>query len=69
MFSEKSPLSFEPVKVFLGVDGIIYIMGISHETIAKLISAEYEKSGVKGEQYARIKRLNQPKKRALGVGD
>src|SRR5947209_87703 len=35
----------------------VYIMGISHETTAKLISAEYEKSGVKGEQY--IKKIIQ----------
>lgn len=47
----------ESVKVFLGIDGFIYIMGISHETIAKLISAEYEKSGVRGEQY--IKKIIQ----------
>ena len=47
----------ESVKVFLGIDGFVYIMGISHETIAKLISAEYEKSGIKGEQY--IKKIIQ----------
>lgn len=55
--SKKAIEVLESVKVFLGIDGFLYIMGISHETIAKLISAEYEKSGIKGEQY--IKKIIQ----------
>jgi len=47
----------ESIKVFLGMDGIIYILGISHDVVSKLIDIEYEKSGVKGEQY--IKKLIQ----------
>jgi hypothetical protein len=48
---------FESIKVFLGIKGFIYIIGLSHETIGKLITAEYEKSGIKGDQY--IKKIIQ----------
>lgn len=48
---------FESTKVFLGIDGFVYIIGLSYETISKLITAQYEKSGVKGEQY--IKKIIQ----------
>jgi len=48
---------FESVKVFLGVDGFIYIIGLSYETISKLITAEYGKSDIKGDQY--IKKIIQ----------
>jgi KAP family P-loop domain/Pentapeptide repeats (8 copies) len=44
---------FESVKVFLGLEGFMYIIGLSHETISKLITAEYQNSGIKGEQYIR----------------
>jgi GTPase SAR1 family protein len=43
----------ESIKVFLGMEGFIYIVGISHDIVTKLIDIEYEKSGVKGEQYIR----------------
>jgi hypothetical protein len=48
---------FESIKVFLGISGFIYIIGLSHETIGKLITAEYEKSGITGEAY--IKKIIQ----------
>jgi hypothetical protein len=48
---------FESVKVFLGVEGFIYVLGLSHETISKLITAEYGKSDIKGDQY--IKKIIQ----------
>jgi KAP family P-loop domain len=44
---------FESVKVFLDIKGFIFIIGLSHETIAKLITAEYKSSGIKGEEYIR----------------
>ena len=31
----------------------MYIIGLSDETISKLITAEYQNSGIKGEQYIR----------------
>lgn len=48
---------FESTKVFLDVEGFIYIIGLSYGTVSKLISAEYEKSDIKGEQY--IKKIIQ----------
>ena len=47
----------ESIKVFLGMEGFIYVIGISHDIVIKLIDIEYEKSGVKGEQY--IKKMIQ----------
>ena len=47
----------ESIKVFLGMEGFIYVIGISHDIVAKLIDVQYEKSGVKGEQY--IKKMIQ----------
>jgi KAP family P-loop domain len=44
---------FESIKVFLDIEGFVFVIGLSHETIAKLITAEYEKSGIKGEEYIR----------------
>ena len=42
---------FESIKVFLNMEGFIYIVGLSHETISKLISAEYKVHDIKGEDY------------------
>jgi hypothetical protein len=47
----------ESIKIFLGMDGFIYVIGISYEIVSKLIDIEYEKSGIKGEQY--IKKIIQ----------
>jgi KAP family P-loop domain len=43
--------------VFLDIPGFVYIIRLSHETIDKLITVEYEKSGITGEQY--IKKIIQ----------
>ena len=43
----------ESIKVFLGMEGFVYILGISHDIVTNLIDIQYEKSGVKGEQYIR----------------
>jgi hypothetical protein len=48
---------FESIKVFLGIEGFIYVIGLSHETVSKLISAEYKASEIKGENY--IKKIIQ----------
>jgi predicted KAP-like P-loop ATPase len=47
----------ESIKVFLGMDGFIYVLGLSHVVVSKLIEIEYEKSGIKGDQY--IKKMIQ----------
>lgn len=44
---------FESIKVFLDIKGFIYVIGLSYETISKLISAAYKESGISGEQYIR----------------
>jgi hypothetical protein len=47
----------ESIKVFLGMDGFIYVLGMSHSIISKLIELQYSKSGVKGDEY--IKKIIQ----------
>jgi GTPase SAR1 family protein len=47
----------ESIKIFLGMEGFIYVLGLSHDIISKLIDLEYKESGVKGEQY--IKKIIQ----------
>lgn len=44
---------FESIKVFLDIKGFVYIIGLSLETISKLISVAYKESGIVGEQYIR----------------
>jgi KAP family P-loop domain len=44
---------FESIKVFLGMEGFIYIVGLSVDTISKLINVAYKDSLVKGEDYIR----------------
>lgn len=44
---------FESIKVFLDIEGFVFVIGLSHETVSKLISTEYKESGVKGEHYIR----------------
>jgi len=39
------------MKVFLDIDGFVFVIGLSHLTVSKLISSEYRDSGIKGEQY------------------
>ena len=48
---------FESIKVFLGIECFIYILGISHGIVSKLIDIEFKKSGIKGEEY--IKKMIQ----------
>ena len=47
----------ESIKVFLGMEGFIYVIGLSQDTVIKLIDIGYKESGVKGEQY--IKKIIQ----------
>jgi uncharacterized protein YjbI with pentapeptide repeats/GTPase SAR1 family protein len=47
----------ESIKVFLGMDGFVYVIGLSHDIVTKLIDIEYKETGVKGEQY--IKKMIQ----------
>jgi GTPase SAR1 family protein len=47
----------ESIKVFLGMEGFVYVIGLSHDIVTKLIDIEYKETGVKGEQY--IKKMIQ----------
>jgi len=47
----------ESIKVFLGMEGFVYVLGLSHDIVAKLIDIEYKETVVKGEQY--IKKIIQ----------
>lgn len=47
----------ESIKVFLDIEGLIYVLGISHKTINQLITYAYKKVGVEGSEY--IKKIIQ----------
>jgi len=47
----------ESIKLFLDIEGFIFIIGLSHKTVTKLISHAYKSTGVKGEDY--IKKIIQ----------
>jgi hypothetical protein len=44
---------FESVKVFLDIEGFIFVIGLSLTTIAKLIEKEYKDADVQGRDYIR----------------
>jgi hypothetical protein len=47
----------ESIKLFLDIEGFVFVIGLSHKTIARLISHAYETTGIKGEDY--IKKIIQ----------
>lgn len=47
----------ESIKVFLDIEGFIYVLGISHKTIDRLITFAYNEVGVQGSDY--IKKIIQ----------
>ncbi len=47
----------ESIKLFLDMEGFVFIIGLSHKTVTKLISYAYKSTGVKGEDY--IKKIIQ----------
>ena len=47
----------ESVKLFLGMNGFIFVVGLSHKTVTHLITQAYKETGVKGEDY--IKKIIQ----------
>lgn len=49
----------EFVKILLGIEGIVYVVGISDRTISRLIDIQYNDTGIKGEEY--IKKIIQVK--------
>lgn len=49
----------ESIKILLGIEGIVYVVGISDRTIQRLIDTQYEGTGIRGEDY--IKKIIQVK--------
>jgi len=47
----------EAVKLFLSMEGFIFVLGLSHKTVTNLITQAYKATGVKGEDY--IKKIIQ----------
>jgi len=48
---------FESVKLFLNMEGFIFVIALSHKTVTQLITQAYKASGVQGEDY--IKKIIQ----------
>jgi predicted KAP-like P-loop ATPase len=48
---------FESIKAFLDIEGFIYVIGLSHETVSKIITQEYNIHGISGDDY--IKKIIQ----------
>ena len=57
MLPKKTLEVLESIKIFLGMEGFVYVLGLSHDIVSKLIDLQYRGSGVKGEQY--IKKMIQ----------
>jgi DNA replication protein DnaC len=47
----------ESIKLFLDVEGFVFVIGLSHKTVTQLITHAYKLTGVKGEDY--IKKIIQ----------
>jgi GTPase SAR1 family protein len=48
---------FESIKVFLGIEGFVYILGLSRTTVSKAIEKVYQDYGIMGDDY--IKKIIQ----------
>jgi len=47
----------ESIKLFLDMEGFIFVIGLSHKTVTQLISQAYQLTGIKGDDY--IKKIIQ----------
>ena len=47
----------ESIKLFLDIEGFVFVIGLSHKTVTHLISQAYKTTGLKGEDY--IKKIIQ----------
>ena len=47
----------ESIKLFLDIEGFIFVIGLSHKTVTELITQAYKNTGIKGEDY--IKKIIQ----------
>ncbi len=54
---EKALEVLESIKLFLDIEGFVFVIGLSHKTVIQLISHAYSTTGIKGEDY--IKKIIQ----------
>jgi len=54
---EKALEVLESIKLFLDMEGFLFVLGLSHKTVTQLISHSYKTTGIKGEDY--IKKIIQ----------
>jgi len=54
---EKALEVLESIKLFLDIEGFVFVIGLSHKTVTQLISHAYSTTGIKGEDY--IKKIIQ----------
>jgi len=54
---EKALEVLESIKLFLDIEGFVFVIGLSHKTVTQLITHAYKTTGVKGEDY--IKKIIQ----------
>ena len=47
----------ESIKLFLDIEGFIFVIGLSHKTVTELITQAYKNTGIRGEDY--IKKIIQ----------
>ena len=47
----------ESIKLFLDIEGFVFVIGLSHKTVTQLITHAYKTTGIKGEDY--IKKIIQ----------
>ena len=47
----------ESIKLFLDIEGFVFVIGLSHKTVTQLISQAYKTTGIKGDEY--IKKIIQ----------
>ena len=47
----------ESIKLFLDIEGIVFVIGLSHKTVTHLITQAYKMTGIKGDDY--IKKIIQ----------
>ena len=55
--SSKALEVLESIKLFLDMEGFVFVIGLNHKTVTQLITHAYETTGVKGEDY--IKKIIQ----------
>ncbi len=51
--SKKALEVFESTKIFLDLQGFVFVIGLNYDTLSKLIKEEHKQIGIRGEEYIR----------------